>query len=94
MPLARKKYVPGNNKPFMNKAISKAVMLRTKLRNKPLKYQKTADRISYFKQRNFCVSLFQKVKKKIFCQSQCKKDNRQKNVLANYKAFSIKENRI
>ena len=69
----------------MNKAISKAVMLRTKLRNKPN---------SYFKQRNFCVSLFQKAKKKIFCQSQCKKDNRQKNVLANYKAFSIKENRI
>ena len=34
----KKKYIHRNNKPFMNKAISKAIMLRTKLRNKLLKY--------------------------------------------------------
>ena len=33
----KKKYVCGNNKPFMNKALSKAIMQRTKLRNKFLK---------------------------------------------------------
>ena len=32
-----------------------------------------------------------KRKEKIFCQSQCKKYNRQQRILANYKAFSIRE---
>ena len=39
-------------------------MLRTKLRNKLLKYPTTANRISYSKQRNFCLSLLRKEKKK------------------------------
>ena len=43
----KKKYVRGNNKPFMNKAVSKAVMLRTKISNKLLKCPTTANRISY-----------------------------------------------
>ena len=33
----KKKYVRGNNKPFMNKTLSKAIMKRTRLRNKFLK---------------------------------------------------------
>ena len=33
----KKKYVRGNQSPFMNKTLSKAIMLRTKLRNKFLK---------------------------------------------------------
>ena len=33
----KKKYVRGNNKRFMNRALSKAIMQRTKLRNKFLK---------------------------------------------------------
>ena len=33
----KKKYVPGNNKRFMSKALSKAITQRTKLRNKFLK---------------------------------------------------------
>ena len=37
-------------------------MLITKLKNKLLDYQSTADRIAYPKQRNFCVSLLQKEK--------------------------------
>ena len=89
----KKKYVRGNNKPFMNKAISKAIMLRTKLRNKLLKYPTTANRISYSKQRSFCFSLLRKEKKKKF-QFQCKKYNRQQKFMANYKAFSIRKNKI
>ena len=37
----------------MNKGISKAILLRTKLRNKLLKYPTIANRISHSKQRNF-----------------------------------------
>ena len=74
----------------MNKAISKAIMLRTKLGKKLLRYPTTANQIFYSKQSNICVSLLQKV----FCQSQCKKYNKQQNFLTNYKAFSIRENKI
>ena len=52
----KKKYVRGNNKPFMNKTLSQAIMQRTKLRNN----------ISYTKQRNWCVSLLRKEKKEYF----------------------------
>ena len=33
----KKKYIRGNNKPFMNKTLSTAITLRIKLRNKLLK---------------------------------------------------------
>ena len=62
----KKKYIRRNNKPFMNKEISKAIMLRVKLRNKLLKYLTSTNRISHSKQRNFCLSLLQKEKKKYF----------------------------
>ena len=64
--LRKKKYVRGNNKPFMNKALSKAIMQRTKLTNKFLKDPSAANKFSYSKQRNWCVSLLRKEKKKYF----------------------------
>ena len=60
-----KKYIRGNNKPFMNKALSKAIMKRTKLRNKFMKDPQAANKFSYNKQRNWCVSLFRKKTKHI-----------------------------
>ena len=62
----KKKYVRGNNKRFMNKALSKAIMQRTKLRNRFLKDPSAANKFSFNKQRNWCVSLLQKEKKKYF----------------------------
>ena len=62
----KKKYVRGNNKPFMNKTLSKAIMQRTKLRNKFLKDPTEHNKISYTKQRNWCVSLLRKEKKEYF----------------------------
>ena len=58
----KKKYVPGNNKPFMNKAILKAIMLRKKLRNKLLKYPTTANRS--FKE-TFAFLCYEKKRKNI-----------------------------
>ena len=60
----KKKYVRGNNKRFMNKALSKAIMQSTKLRNKLLKGPSAANNFSNNKQRNWCVSLLRKEKKK------------------------------
>ena len=62
----KKKFVRGNNKPFMNKTLSQAIMQRTKLRNKFLKDPTEHNKILYTKQRNWCASLLRKEKKKYF----------------------------
>ena len=62
----KKKYVRGNQSPFMNKTLSKAMMLRTKLRNKFLKDRTTKSKIKYVKQRNYCVSLLRKTKREYY----------------------------
>ena len=53
------KYIRANNSPFMNKDISKPIMVRSRLKNKSL-------REAYKTQRNFCVSLFRQVKKDFY----------------------------
>ena len=57
------KYLRSNHSPFMNKNISKAIMDRTRLRHKFLRSRSIEDRKAYNKQRNYCVSLIQKIKK-------------------------------
>ena len=64
--LRKKKYIRGNNKPFMTKALSKAIMQKTRLRNKCLKNPNNQNRLSYTKQRNFCSLLLRKEEKKFF----------------------------
>ena len=73
----KKKYVCGNNKQFMNKALSKAIMQMTILITKFLKDPSAANKFSYNKQRNWCVSLLEKEKKQIFCQSEQERYYRQ-----------------
>ena len=48
---------------FMNKELSKAIMNRTRLRNKFLKNE---NRKRYLKQRNYCVSLLRKTKRNYY----------------------------
>ena len=50
----------------MNKALSKAKIQRTNLRNKFLKDSSAANTFSYNKQRSWCLSLLPKEKKKYF----------------------------
>ena len=59
----KKTYSGGNNIPFMNKLLSRAHMKRTRLRNCYLKKRSEQNRLSYVKQRNYCVSLLRKTKK-------------------------------
>ena len=49
----KKKYIRGNNKPFMTKAYSKAIMARTRFRNKFLKNPSEQNKENYNKQRNY-----------------------------------------
>ena len=62
----KKKYIRGNNKPFMTKAYSRAIMHRTRLRNKFTKNPSAENKSLYNKQRNFCVSLLRKEKREYF----------------------------
>ena len=57
------KYTRANNQPFMNKKLSKAVMTRSRLRNKFLKNPNDTNNINYKKYRNYCTRLFKKEKK-------------------------------
>ena len=59
----KEKTVRGNNAPFMNKALSKAIMTRSKLKNKFNNFPTKENELLYKKQRNFCVNLLKRVKK-------------------------------
>ena len=59
----KNKYIRGNNKPFMTKALSKSIMERTHLRNKFLKNPTNENRLAYTSKINFCVSLLRNEKK-------------------------------
>ena len=62
----KKKVVRGNNAPFMTKTLTKAIMHRSKFKNKFNNNPTTENNSLYKKQRNFCVNLLRKEKKKYY----------------------------
>ena len=62
----KQKHIRGNQSPFMNKDIHKAIMTRTRLRNRFLKEPTQMNRLAYKKQRNYCVSLMRQNKKQYY----------------------------
>ena len=62
----KKTYARGNQMPFFTKELSKEIMARSKLCNKYLKNRNEENRAIYVKQRNYCVSLLRKSKKKYY----------------------------
>ena len=62
----KKRYVRGNQSPLMNETLTKAIMHRSKHRNKFLKKRTEKNRRNYSKQRNLCVTLLQKSKREYF----------------------------
>ena len=62
----KRKTIRGNQSPFTNKEISKAIMKRTELRNKFLKHKTDESRQAFVKQRNYCVSLLRKSKRNYY----------------------------
>ena len=59
----KKKYVRANDKPFMTTALRKAVMLRSRLRNRYNKNQTIENWNEFRKHRNSCVKLFRREKR-------------------------------
>ena len=62
----KKKTLRGNNAPFMNKTLSKAFMHRSPLKNNYNKNPTGANKTLYKKQRNYCVNLLCKEKRKYY----------------------------
>ena len=62
----KEKYICDNNGQFMNKILSKAIMNRSQLRNKFLKHPDVTNRVNYTKQRNYCVNILKREKKKYY----------------------------
>ena len=74
------RYIRANNSPFMNKSLSKAIMFRSKLRNKYTKFKTEEMHITYKKQRNYCISLLRKTKKDFY-------ENLNPNLITDNKTF-------
>ena len=64
--LLKGKYLGGNHLPFMKKSLSKAIMLRARLKNIFLKNRSEESKINYNKQRNLCVTLLRKGKREYY----------------------------
>ena len=62
----KSKFVRGSHSPFMNRELSKAIMTRTRFRNKFFKEKTVENRKNYNKHRNYCVTLLRKAKKKYY----------------------------
>ena len=58
----KKRYIRSNNATFMNKELCKAIMTRSRLRNRYLKLKTNESSEAYKKQRNSCVKLLRKTK--------------------------------
>ena len=62
----KSKILRANDNPFMTKELRKAIMVRSRLRNKLNKKQTYSSKIAYKRQRNFCTSLLRKTKKEYY----------------------------
>ena len=59
----KKKYVRANEAPFMTKELPKAIMKRSRLRNKFLKERAETNQKNFKVQRSFCKKLLRTTKK-------------------------------
>ena len=62
----KQRVMRGNNQPFMNKTLSQSFMHRSKLKNLYNKDPSETNKINYKRQRNFCVNLLKKEKRKYY----------------------------
>ena len=68
----KKKWLRRNSKPHVNKMLRKAIMERSKLKNKANKTKLPADINNYGKQRNYVVNLSKSAKFEYFNRYDCK----------------------
>ena len=84
------KFVRGNNKPYMNKELRKAIMKRTNLKNIANKSKREADIRNYKDQRNHVVNLNMKIKREYIKSIQSKTIENDKNFGTNCETIIFK----
>ena len=62
----KSKAIRANDNMFMTRELRKAIMIRSKLRNKLNKEKSLSAKIAYNKQRNFCTSLLRRTKREYY----------------------------
>ena len=62
----KKRYIRANNAPFMTRPLTKAIMNRSRFKNRFLKHPNKENELRYKKRRNYCVKLLKKEKKAYF----------------------------
>ena len=62
----KKKVVRANDKPYITKALRKAIMFRSSLKNKYMRYKTLDSQRAYKKQKNYTNRLLKKEKKRYF----------------------------
>ena len=60
------KTIRGNHKPFMTKTLKKAIMTRSRFKNRYLKTRSIVDCSAYKRQRNYCSHLYRKTRQQYF----------------------------
>ena len=68
---AKTKFLRGNNQPHVTKELRKAIMIRSRLKNRANKTKSASDMALYRRQRNFVVALNKKTKRSFFANAQC-----------------------
>ena len=87
------KYLRANCSSFISKDLSKTIMPRWKLRNQFLKLQTHESRLRYNKQRNLCVTLLRKAKKKFYTDLKMSNINDNKKFWKNVKPIFDNRNK-
>ena len=59
----KKRYIRTNQKPFIKSELNKAIMNRSRLRNRYLKLRTSESKIAYTKQRNYTVNFYERKRK-------------------------------
>ncbi len=70
---SKQKVYRANDKPYMTKALRRAIMLRSSMKNKYMKYKTPDLHRAYKKQKNFTNRLLQKERKLFFSNLDLKK---------------------
>ena len=77
---SKKRLIRANNSPFMTKELYEAIMMRSRLRNKFLKFKTAESKNAYKKQRNYCVSVLRSTKQSFY-------ENLDPNLISNNRKF-------
>ena len=59
----KKRYIRANQRPFITSELNKAIMNRSRLRNRYLKLRTSESKIAYTKQRNYTVNFYERKRK-------------------------------